>query len=50
MPLVNGRFVADMKSPRTPDNEEPAAERACDFRPVDKGFTCLLYTSDADDE
>ena len=28
-----------MKSPRTPDNEEPAAERACDFRPVDKGFT-----------
>ena len=39
MPQVNGRFVPDMKSPRTPDNEEPAAERACDFRPVDKGFT-----------
>ena len=29
----------DMKSPRTPDNEEPAEERAHDFRPVDKGFT-----------
>ena len=39
MPQVNGRFVPDMKSPRTADNEEPAAERACDFRPVDKGFT-----------
>ena len=38
MPQVNGRFVPDMKSPRTPDNEEPAAERACDFRPVDKGL------------
>ena len=25
--------------PRTPANEEPAAERARDFRPVDTGYT-----------
>ena len=37
MPEVKGRWIADMKLPRTPDNEEPAAERACDFRPVDRG-------------
>ena len=48
MPLVNGRFVADMKSPRTPDNEEPAAERACDFRPVDKGFTEEMALGEAE--
>ena len=48
MPLVNGRFVADMKSPRTPDNEEPAAERACDFRPVDKGFTKEMALAEAE--
>ena len=48
MPLVNGRFVADMKSPRTPDNEEPAAERACDFRPVDKGFTEEMALAEAE--
>ncbi len=47
MPLVNGRFVADM-SPRTPDNEEPAAERACDFRPVDKGFTEEMALAEAE--
>ena len=35
MPQVNGRFVPDMKSPRTKDNEEPAAERACDLATVD---------------
>ena len=35
-----------MKSPRTPDNEEPAAERACDFRPVDKGFTEVMALAD----
>ncbi len=37
-----------MKSPRTPDNEEPAAERACDFRPVDKGFTEEMALAEAD--
>ena len=39
MPQVNGRYIPNAKAPRTPDNEEPAAERAKDFRPVDKGFT-----------
>ena len=48
MPQVNGRFVPDMKSPRTPDNEEPAAERACDFRPVDKGFTKEMALAEAE--
>ena len=48
MPQVNGRFVPDMKSPRTPDNEEPAAERACDFRPVDKGFTEEMALAEAE--
>ena len=37
-----------MKSPRTPDNEEPAAERACDFRPVDKGFTEEMALAEAE--
>ncbi|MBE6469405.1 MAG: NADPH-dependent glutamate synthase [Coriobacteriaceae bacterium] len=27
------------RDPRVAPNEEPAAERACDFRPVDTGFT-----------
>ena len=35
MPQVKGVFKPDMTSPRTPDNEEPAEERAHDFRPVD---------------
>ena len=48
MPQVNGRFVPDMKSPRTADNEEPAAERACDFRPVDKGFTKEMALAEAE--
>lgn len=48
MPQVNGRFVPDMKSPRMPDNEEPAAERACDFRPVDKGFTPEMAMAEAE--
>ena len=48
MPQVNGRFVPDMKSPRTKDNEEPAAERACDFRPVDKGFTEEMALAEAE--
>ncbi|MEE1044451.1 MAG: NADPH-dependent glutamate synthase [Olegusella sp.] len=39
MPEVNGRWVADMKLPRTPYNEEDPIERAIDFRPVDKGYT-----------
>ena len=47
MPEVNGRWVADMKAPRTPDNEEPAAERAHDFRPVDKGFTEEMAVAEA---
>ncbi|RVU97487.1 NADPH-dependent glutamate synthase [Coriobacteriales bacterium OH1046] len=47
MPEVNGRWVADMKLPRTPDNEEPAAERARDFRPVDKGFTEEMAVAEA---
>ena len=47
MPEVNGRWVADMKLPRTPDNEEPALERACDFRPVDKGFTEEMAIAEA---
>ncbi|WP_062531662.1 NADPH-dependent glutamate synthase [Olsenella sp. DNF00959] len=47
MPEVNGRWVADMKSPRTTDNEEPAAERALDFRPVDKGFTEEMAVAEA---
>ncbi len=48
MPQVNGRFVPDMKSPRTPDNEEPAEERAHDFRPVDKGFTKEMALAEAE--
>ena len=47
MPEVNGRWIADMKLPRTPDHEEPAAERACDFRPVDKGFTEEMAIAEA---
>ena len=47
MPEVNGRWVANMDLPRTPDNEEPAAERACDFRPVDKGFTEEMAVAEA---
>ena len=48
MPQVNGRFVPDMKSPRTPDNEEPAEERAHDFRPVDKGVTKEMALAEAE--
>ena len=47
MPEVNGRWVADMKAPRTADNEEPAEERAHDFRPVDKGFTEEMAIAEA---
>ncbi len=36
-----------MKLPRTPDNEEPAAERSCDFRPVDRGFTEEMAIAEA---
>lgn len=39
MPVVKGRWIADMKIDRVADNEEPADVRAQDFRPVDKGFT-----------
>ena len=34
MPVVKGRWIADMKIDRVADNEEPAEERARDFRPV----------------
>lgn len=47
MPQVKGRYVPDMKSPRTPANEEDAAERAKDFRPVDKGFTEDMAVAEA---
>lgn len=47
MPEVKGRWVADMTSPRVKDNEEPAAERAQDFRPVDKGFTPEMAKAEA---
>jgi len=47
MPEVNGRWVADMKLPRTADNEEPADERARDFRPVDRGFTKEMAIAEA---
>ncbi len=48
MPQVDGKWKPDMKSPRTPDNEEPAAERVCDFRPVDKGFTEEMALAEAE--
>lgn len=47
MPQVNGRYVPDMKSPRTPANEEDPIERAKDFRPVDKGFTKEMAIAEA---
>ncbi len=47
MPQVNGRYIPNAKAPRTPDNEEPAAERAKDFRPVDKGFTKEMAIAEA---
>ena len=47
MPEIKGRWIADMKRPRTPDNEEPALERACDFRPVDKGYTKEMAIAEA---
>lgn len=33
------KYRPNIGAPRTAPNEEPAAERACDFRPVDTGFT-----------
>jgi len=36
-----------MKADRTPDNEEVAAERAADFRPVDRGFTMADAVAEA---
>ena len=33
------KYRPNIGAPRTPANEEPADERAHDFRPVDKGFT-----------
>lgn len=47
MPQVNGKYVPNAKAPRTPDNEEPAAERARDFRPVDKGYTKSMALAEA---
>ena len=37
----------NMKADRTPDNEEVAAERAADFRPVDRGFTMADAVAEA---
>ena len=47
MPQVNGKYVPNAKAPRTPDNEEPAAERAKDFRPVDRGYTKEMALAEA---
>ena len=47
MPQVNGKYKPNMKAPRTPDNEEVAAERACDFRPVDRGYTMADAVAEA---
>ena len=41
------KYVPNFKAPRTPDNEEPACERARDFRPVDKGFTKVMAMEEA---
>ena len=38
MPEVK-KYRPNIGAPRTPANEEPAAERARDFRPVDTGYT-----------
>ncbi len=38
MPEVK-KYRPNIGAPRTTPNEEPAAERACYFRPVDTGFT-----------
>ena len=38
MPEVK-KYRPNIGAPRTAPNEEPAAERACDFRPVHTGFT-----------
>ena len=37
MPEV--KYRPNIGAPRTPANEEPAEERAHDFRPVDTGYT-----------
>lgn len=47
MPEVKGRYIPDMKTPRVPANEEPALERARDFRPVDKGYTEDMAVTEA---
>ena len=47
MPQVNGRYVPNVKAPRTPANEEDPIERAKDFRPVDKGFTKEMAIAEA---
>ena len=47
MPLVNGKYKPNMKAPRTPYNEEVAAERATDFRPVDRGYTMADAVAEA---
>ncbi len=47
MPQVNGKYVPNLKAPRTPYNEEDACERARDFRPVDKGYTKEMALAEA---
>ena len=41
------RYIPNATAPRTPDNEEPAAERMKDFRPIDKGFTIQMALAEA---
>lgn len=48
MPVVKGRWIADMKIDRVADNEEPAEERARDFRPVDRGFTAEMAHAESE--
>ena len=47
MPTVNGKYKPNIGAPRVKDNEEPALERARDFRPVDRGFTKAMAVEEA---
>ncbi len=41
------KYRPNIGAPRTPANEEPAAERARDFRPVDTGYTVADAVAEA---
>ena len=41
------KYRPNIGAPRTPANEEPAAERARDFRPVDTGYTVANAVAEA---